>query len=115
MNAGPTVFWWDCCWTTAAIPTQRVTIVAERGEMVKNANGSFLVLENGSIQRHESKQRDPNMIVFDRYAFDLSQFSGGGPVVKYSVRERYLWQLIAPDAERSVVQGPARTVPRRAP
>src|SRR5436190_4565558 len=80
-------------------PTQRVTIIAERGEMVKNANGSFLVLENGSIQRHEAKQRDPNMVVFDRYAFDLSQVSGGGPVVKYSVRERYLWQLIAPGAD----------------
>jgi lipopolysaccharide export system permease protein len=79
-------------------PTQRVTIIAERGEMVKNANGSFLVLENGSIQRHEGKQRDPNMVVFDRYAFDLSQFSGGSQVVKYSVRERYLWQLIAPSA-----------------
>jgi lipopolysaccharide export system permease protein len=79
-------------------PTQRVTIIAERGEMVKNANGSFLVLENGSVQRHEGKQRDPNMVVFDRYAFDLSQFSGGSQVVKYSVRERYLWQLIAPSA-----------------
>ena len=58
-------------------PAQRVTILAERGEMVKNENGNFLLLENGSIQRHETKQRDPNIVVFDRYAFDLSQFSGG--------------------------------------
>ena len=36
-------------------PAQRVTIIAEHGEMVKNANGNFLLLENGSIQRHESK------------------------------------------------------------
>ncbi|MEA2982805.1 MAG: lipopolysaccharide export system permease protein [Alphaproteobacteria bacterium] len=78
-------------------PAQRVTIIAERGEMVKNANGSFLLLEKGSIQRYEAKQRDPNIVVFDRYAFDLSQFSGGTQIVKYSVRERYLWQLIAPD------------------
>jgi lipopolysaccharide export system permease protein len=35
--------------------------------------------------------------VFDRYAFDLSQFSGGPQVIKYSVRERYLWQLWKPD------------------
>jgi lipopolysaccharide export system permease protein len=78
-------------------PNERVTIVAERGEIVKNDNGSFLVLENGSIQRHELKQRDPNIVVFDRYAFDLSQFSTGSQVVKYSVRERYLWQLIHPN------------------
>ena len=44
-----------------------------------------------------AKQRDPNIVVFDRYAFDLSQFSSASQMVKYSVRERYLWQLIAPD------------------
>jgi len=35
--------------------------------------------------------------VFDRYAFDLSQFAGGAQAVKYSIRERYLWQLLFPD------------------
>src|SRR5581483_4570803 len=30
-------------------------------------------------------------------AFDLSQFSSGPQTVRYSVRERYLWQLIVPD------------------
>jgi lipopolysaccharide export system permease protein len=78
-------------------PAMRVTIVAERGELLKNETGNFLLLENGSIQRHELKQRDPNIVVFDRYAFDLSQFSGGPQVVKLSVRERYLWQLLWPD------------------
>ena len=37
------------------------------------------------------------MVVFDRYAFDLSQFAGGPQAVKYSIRERYLWQLLLPD------------------
>ncbi len=78
-------------------PAQRVTILAEHGEILKNDKGSFLILENGSIQRHELKQRDPNIVVFDRYAFDLSQFSGGPQIIKYSVRERYLWQLWKPD------------------
>jgi lipopolysaccharide export system permease protein len=78
-------------------PAQRVTILAEHGEILKNDKGNFLILENGSIQRHELKQRDPNIVVFDRYAFDLSQFSGGPQVIKYSVRERYLWQLWKPD------------------
>ena len=78
-------------------PQQRVTILAERGEILKNDQGNFLILENGSIQRHEVKQRDPNIVLFDRYAFDLSQFAGGPQVIKYSVRERYLWQLMRPD------------------
>jgi len=79
-------------------PKERVTILAEHGEILKNDRGSFLVLENGNIQRHELKQRDPNIVIFDRYAFDLSQFGGGPQVINYSVRERYLWQLIWPDA-----------------
>ncbi|MCX7311668.1 MAG: LptF/LptG family permease [Alphaproteobacteria bacterium] len=77
-------------------PALRITIVAELGEMVKNESGNFLLMQNGSIQRHETKQRDPNIVVFDRYAFDLSQY-GNAPVVRYTVRERYLWQLINPD------------------
>jgi lipopolysaccharide export system permease protein len=85
-------------------PAQRVTILAERGEILKNDNGNFLILEAGSIQRHETKQRDPNIVLFDRYAFDLSQFSGGPQVIKYSVRERYLWQLIAPDPADPLVK-----------
>jgi lipopolysaccharide export system permease protein len=78
-------------------PAQRVTILAERGEILKNTQGNFLILESGSIQRHEIKQRDPNIVLFDRYAFDLSQFSTGPQTIKYSVRERYLWQLWKPD------------------
>jgi len=38
-------------------------------------------------------------VEFDRYAFDLSQFTGGPQAVQYSIRERYLWQLLWPDAK----------------
>jgi lipopolysaccharide export system permease protein len=76
---------------------ERVTILAERGAILTNDRGNFLILENGSIQRHDLKQRDPNIVLFDRYAFDLSQFASGPRNIKYSVRERYLWQLIWPD------------------
>lgn len=77
---------------------ERATIIAEEGQILKNDRGSFLVLENGSIQRLEAKQRDPNIVMFEKYAFDLSQFSGGSQTVtQYSVRERYLWELASPD------------------
>jgi lipopolysaccharide export system permease protein len=46
------------------------------------------------IQRHEAKQPDPTIVIFDRYAFDLSQFTAT-QAIKYSTRERYLWQLMA--------------------
>ena len=78
-------------------PAERMTVLAEFGELVDNDNGTFLVLQEGTVQRHEVKERDPAMVKFERYAFDLSQFSGGPQAVKYSIRERYLWQLMFPD------------------
>jgi lipopolysaccharide export system permease protein len=78
-------------------PNERITVVSEFGDLLDNDNGTFLVLQKGIVQRHELKERDPAMVVFDRYAFDLSQFAGGPQAVKYSIRERYLWQLLFPD------------------
>lgn len=78
-------------------PEERMTVVSERGELVDNENGTFLVLQDGVVQRQQVGKKDPAMVAFDRYAFDLSQFSSGPQAVKYSIRERYLWQLLFPD------------------
>ena len=78
-------------------PNERITVLSEIGELLDNNSGTFLVLQKGVVQRHEAGQRDPAMVAFDRYAFDLSQFAGGAQAVKYSIRERYLWQLLFPD------------------
>jgi len=76
---------------------ERLTVLAETGDLIDNANGTFLVLQNGVVQRREPERKEPALVVFDRYAFDLSQFSGGASAIKYSIRERYLWQLMFPD------------------
>jgi lipopolysaccharide export system permease protein len=78
-------------------PNERITVLSEIGELLDNESGTYLVLQKGIVQRQETGQRDPAMVVFDRYAFDLSQFAGGAQSVKYSIRERYLWQLLFPD------------------
>ncbi len=78
-------------------PKERITVLSEVGELLDNDNGTFLVLQKGVVQRQEPGQRDPAMVAFDRYAFDLSQFAAGPQAVKYSIRERYLWQLLFPD------------------
>jgi lipopolysaccharide export system permease protein len=79
-------------------PKERATILAEQGDILKNENSMFLVLENGSVQRHETGQRDPAIVLFDSYAFDLSRLSNAPQNIKYSVRERYLWELYRPVA-----------------
>ena len=80
-------------------PKERLSVLAEAGELVDNDKGTFLVLQNGTVQRHQAGERDPAMVTFDRYAFDLSQFAGGNQAIKYSIRERYLWQLMFPDTK----------------
>ena len=78
-------------------PNERITVLSEIGELLDNESGTYLVLQKGIVQRQETGQRDPAMVVFDRYAFDLSQFAGVVQSAKYSIRERYLWQLLFPD------------------
>ena len=78
-------------------PNERMTILSDTGELLDNDNGTFLVLQKGVVQRQEVGKSEPAMVEFDRYGFDLSQFSGGTQAVKYSIRERYLWQLLFPD------------------
>ena len=78
-------------------PSERTTIMSETGELIDNDKGTFLILQKGIVQRHAINQRDPAMVAFDRYAFDLSQFAAGAQAIKYSIRERYLSQLMFPD------------------
>jgi lipopolysaccharide export system permease protein len=76
-------------------PKERVSIIADHGTVLKNADGSFLVLEDGTLQRFELGKRDPALVAFGRYAFDMSKFSKARDVT-YGIRERYLWELIWP-------------------
>jgi lipopolysaccharide export system permease protein len=79
-------------------PKERVTILAEKGDILTNTSGVYLVLENGTVHRHEANERDPAIVRFDQYAFDMSRVSGT-PNIRYSVQERYLWELLAPPAD----------------
>lgn len=81
--------------------SQRITILADTGEVLENDSGTFLILRAGTVQRSGNTGSDPNIVSFDRYALDLSVFSSGAQTVKYSIRERYLWQLLIPDPNDS--------------
>jgi lipopolysaccharide export system permease protein len=73
-----------------------VSIVADRGTVMKNGDGSFLVLEDGNLQRFEIDKHDPALVAFARYAFDMSKFSNQSHDVALGIRERYLWELLSP-------------------
>jgi lipopolysaccharide export system permease protein len=82
-------------------PKERVTIVADHGTVVKSGDGSFLVLEDGNLQRFEAGKRDPALVAFGRYAFDMSKFSQGHDT-SLGIRERYIWELLWPDENESM-------------
>jgi lipopolysaccharide export system permease protein len=61
-------------------------------------NSTFLLLADGSVQRQQTGERDPNIVQFDKYAFDLSQLTAGTQTTqRYSSRERYMWELSGQD------------------
>jgi lipopolysaccharide export system permease protein len=88
------------------IAGERSTFLAEEGSIVKQDGGTFLLLNNGSIQRLEKGHVDPRIVLFDRYVFDLSRFASGGRPsgAPLPPRERYLWQLLYPDPDDSLVK-----------
>lgn len=77
-------------------PAERIDILAERGTVQKNERGSFLILQDGNLQRFETGKRDPALVAFNSYAFDLSQFSNVVQTVTYGPRERKIGDLISP-------------------
>ena len=83
-------------------PKERVTIIADHGTILKNESGSYLVLEDGNLERFEAGKRDPAMVAFGRYAFDMSKFSNQGRDVTLGIRERYLWELVSPSPDDPV-------------
>ena len=94
-------------------PDERITILADAGDLLENESGSFLVLRTGTVQRYQVNRRDPSFVVFDRYALDLSRFAAG-PVGGEIFDPRTLPLAIdRARSERSLVDRTARTVPRR--
>ena len=78
---------------------ERVTSLAEYGEIVETGTGTFLMLMNGAVHRLEVGRIDPTIVKFERYAFDLSRFAGGPQLQAFGVRERNLWDVAFPEPD----------------
>lgn len=83
-------------------PAERIDILADRGTVQKNERGSFLILQDGNLQRFETGKRDPALVAFASYAFDLSQFSNVVQNVTYGPRERSIGELVSPPPDDPV-------------
>ncbi len=75
---------------------QVMTYLAEHGRIVKNGANSYLVMKRGHIQRKSDNKNAVQIIAFQQYVFDLTQFSPNekSSYRYYKPRERYLNELL---------------------
>jgi lipopolysaccharide export system permease protein len=85
---------------------EHTTIVAEYGQIVQRPDGTFLVMRNGNVERRRPNERDPTIVVFDHYAFDLTRLAPA-PQLVIGLREKYLWELMFPSPDDDAL----KTVP----
>ena len=78
-------------------PTRINTYIAESGLTISNDTDNYLVLEKGSMQRQTATNDDPVIVVFERYAIDLSQFGEDSTGAPLKPRERSTRALLAPN------------------
>jgi len=84
-------------------PEERATIVAEYGQIVQRGDSAFLIMRDGNVQRRRAKERDPTIVLFDQYAFDLTRLAPA-PQVNVGLREKYVWELAFPATDDPVLK-----------
>ncbi len=82
-------------------PGQTSTYLAERGAVIDNALGVFMIMNNGTIQQRTTADQSISMIEFSSYAFDLSSFTSRSGTPQLHPAERDTGYLFNPDPEDS--------------
>jgi lipopolysaccharide export system permease protein len=77
---------------------QSSVYIANRGIILKNPLGSFLVMQNGTIQQRSIAKESMSIIEFQSYAFDMSTFGAANSQPTFKPGERTTSYLLAPDA-----------------
>jgi lipopolysaccharide export system permease protein len=86
---------------------QVMSYLAERGRIITNDEGSYLVMFQGHVHRYNSGEADKNVQIvgFDQNMLDLTEFSPKDNSGKdLRPRESYLSDLLNPDMKSSVVR-----------
>jgi lipopolysaccharide export system permease protein len=90
-------------------PDEDIVYTAERGQVIKTEESTFLVLEKGAMQRKATGSDDVSIVLFDRYAFDLSPLTSKNIEVSYKPKERYISELWRPNSKNARVLGNIRS------
>jgi lipopolysaccharide export system permease protein len=84
---------------------QVMSYLADRGRILSNDQGSFLIMFDGYVHRYNAKDKEKSVqiIAFDQNMVDLSKFTeGGGQRNKLEPKQMPLMSLINPPPEDEV-------------
>src|ERR1043165_4763592 len=77
-------------------PLRPVTYIAESGMLAQTDEGARLIMQKGTIEQAEEDGSRLSVLKFDRYVFDLDQFTGPAQGSQRDTSERYLPELFNP-------------------
>jgi lipopolysaccharide export system permease protein len=88
-------------------PKRVMSYLAERGRIITNEDGAYLVMFDGNVQSFSAEDADQGarIVGFDQYMLDLSEFDSADDSGKeLRPRERSLSELIYPNPKDGVVK-----------
>lgn len=80
------------------------TYLAERGQILKQDGGGYLLMRTGHILRRPRNGEPVQTIAFDSYAVDLARFEAKEQGTDYKPRERFTSELLFPAADDAAYQ-----------
>lgn len=79
-------------------PKSVATYMAQRGTLATTPQGPRLIMDNGNVQWLEGGEGRLKILNFDKYTFDLGQFDKQRDTSAREASERYLDELLHPEA-----------------
>lgn len=80
-------------------PEGEFTYLAERARLLSGAGGSSLLMFDGTLQRRRGSPEEVDVVRFEEYTLDLSNFGPSREVPYYEASEKYMSELLNPDPE----------------
>ena len=87
---------------------QLMSYLADRGRIISNDDGAYLVMFDGHVHRYETKSPDQGVqiVAFDQYVLNISDLNTKDTGSKeLRPRERYLGELLNPDPKLLKAKG----------
>ena len=97
---------------------QLMSYLADRGRIISNDDGAYLVMFDGHVHRYEKKSPDQGVqiVAFDQYIFNISDLNPKDAGSKeLRPRERYLSELLNPDPKLLKAKGAVGSATHRTP